>query len=191
MPQILPGFAVFAISCAAFAQQPQPAGFSMTDPQLLVVLNGISQHAAKIEPMLQEVRPNEWIPKGAPDTYVAQLTSTRQQLQSIQNEMSALAQHPDRISDCMKAIFRVEALHHTLDSLLGGLRKYQNPPLADLIESVAAEDRGDLERLQQYVLELANEKEEQFRVVDREAQRCRATLSRQPAEPARPSRRTP
>jgi hypothetical protein len=46
---------------------------------------------------------------------------------------------------------------------------------------VAAEDRSDLDRLQRWVLELAAAKDAQFDLVDREAQRCRATLSRQPA----------
>jgi hypothetical protein len=64
---------------------------------------------------------------------------------------------------------------------MGGLRRYQNPALAELIESVAAEDQSQLDRLEQYVLELAGEKDRQYAVVDREAQRCRATLSREPA----------
>lgn len=172
------------------AQQP-PAGAPLpTDQEIAAIFNGISQHAARIEPMLEQLRPNEWVAKGAPDTYVAQWNSTRAQIRAVQSDMSALAQHPDRMTDCMKALFRVEASHQVLGSLMGGLRRYQNPALADLIESVAAEDRGDLERFQQYLLTLAGEKEQQFTVVDREAQRCRATLSRQPAEPARPGRRS-
>ena len=87
------------------------------------------------------------------------------------------------------AVHRVEAAHQLLGSLMGGLRRYQNPALADLIESVAAEDHSDVERLQQYLLDLDGAKEQQFEVVDREAQRCRGMLSRQPAE--RPVRKTP
>ena len=73
---------------------------------------------------------------------------------------------------------------------MGGLRRYQNAPLADLIESVASEDRGDLEKLQNYILDLANQKEQEFLVVDHEAQRCRATISREPA-PGKNVRRGP
>ena len=73
--------------------------------------------------------------------------------------------------------------HRSLDTLLGGLRKYQNPALADLIQSVAAEDQEDLGKLQDYLLELANQKEQEYLVVDHEAQRCRAILSREPATP--------
>jgi hypothetical protein len=174
----------FFLCCgAAFCQQ------AMTDQQILAIFSGISQHAASLAPMLEQVRPDDWIAKGASDTYAAQLASTRQGIAAIQSDMQALAQHPDGLSDGLKALFRVEAVHQLLSSLMGGLRRYQNPALADLIESVAAEDRADLDNMQQYLLQLASDKEEQFAVVDKEAQRCRATLSRQPAPPASPNRR--
>jgi hypothetical protein len=177
-------FPAFFLCCgAAFCQQ------TVTDPQILTVFSGISQHAAQLEPMLGQVRPNDWIVKGASDTYAAQLTSSLQGIAAIQIDMAALAQHPDRMSDCLKALFRVYAVHQVLDSLMGGLRKYQNPALADLIESVAAEDRADIDRLQQYILETEGDKEEQLTVMDKEAQRCRAILSRQPAAAPAPQNR--
>jgi uncharacterized protein HemY len=67
---------------------------------------------------------------------------------------------------------------------MGAVRRYQNPALADLIEAVAAEDQGDIDRMQQYLVELAAEKERQLDVVNTEAQRCRGLLSQQPAKPA-------
>jgi hypothetical protein len=172
--------AVLPVFWFARAQQQTtapPAG----DAQIAAVFSRISQHTARLDPMLQQVRAAEWVAKGAPETYTAQLNSSRQQIQAIQTDMASLAQHPDRMQDCMRALFRVQAFHHTLDSLMGGLRKYQNPALADLIQSVAAEDQAELDRLETYVLDLADQKEREFRVVDSEAQRCRGTLSREPA----------
>ena len=176
--------APFLLAGAAFSQQP-PAPPAIADPEIVAVFNGISLHASRIEPMLQQLRPNDWVAKGAPDTYVAQWNSTIEQLHAIQSDMSALAQRPDQMTECMKALFRVQASHQALNSLMGGLRRYQNPALAELIESVAAEDQSQLDRLEQYVLELAGEKDRQYAVVDREAQRCRATLSREPAPATR------
>jgi ABC-type transporter Mla subunit MlaD len=161
----------------------------MNDQQIVAVLNGISQHAAKLGPMLEQVRPTDWVAKGAPDTYRSQLASTLQGIASIQIDMQTLAQHPDHMSDGLKALFRVQAMHQVLNSLMGGLRKYQNPALADLIESVAAEDSPDLENLQQYLLQVAVDKEDQLNVEDKEAQRCRSILSKQPATPATPANR--
>lgn len=168
---------------SAFSQQPP-------DPQVVAIFDGISQHAARIEPMLEQLKPNDWVAKGAPDTYVTQWNSTLEQLKAIQNDMSALAQHPDQMTECMRALFRVQASHQALDSLMQGLRRYQNPALAELIESVSAEDQSNIDRLEQYVLKLSGEKDQQYAVVDSEAQRCRATLSRQPAENTRTKNRT-
>lgn len=175
--------ATLLLSCGAFAQQ-QP------DPQIVAIFNGISQRAARIEPMLQQLRPNEWVAKGAPDTYVTQWNSELQQLHAIEGDMTALAQHPDQMTECIKALFRVQAYRQALNSLLEGLRRYQNPPLAELIESVAAEDQSNIDRLEQYVLDLASEKDQQYAVVDAEAQRCRAALSRQPADTSKTKNRT-
>jgi len=71
------------------------------------------------------------------------------------------------------------------------LRKYQNPALADLISAVAAEDQTYQDRLQYYLIQLASDREAQFKsqydLVDKEAQRCRGMLSKQPP-PATPAR---
>jgi hypothetical protein len=175
---------VAAFSQLAIAQQPA------ADPQIVAAFNGISAHAARIEPMLQQLRPNDWVAKGAPDTYVTQFNSAIEQIHAIQSDMSALAQHPEQMTECMKALFRVQSSHRTLISLMEGLRRWQNPALAELIESVAAEDQADLDHLEQYVLQLASEKDQQYAVVDSEAQRCRATLSRQPADTTKTNKRT-
>jgi len=163
-------------ACRVDVQAQQPA-----EPQVLDAFHAIAQHAARLLPMLDQVRAKEWVAQGAPETYVAQVDSARQQIRAIGTEMEALTQHSDHMQECMRGLFRVQAFHGALESLLGGLRKYQNPALADLIQSVAAEDQRDNEKLQTYVLELADEKEQEFQVVDHEAQRCRATLSKQPA----------
>jgi hypothetical protein len=170
------------ISLPVFAQQPG-ATASFNEAQIAAIYGGIAKHAARLEPMLGQVRPADWVAKGAPDTYVTQFNRTIGEIREIQTEMAALAQQPGQMSATMKALFRVQTTHQLLGSLMGGLRKYQNPALADLIEAVAAEDQGELTQLQQYLVELASDKDEQFRLVDSEAQRCRAALSRQPAPP--------
>jgi len=181
--------AALIFPCGAFAQQASPPP-GMTDEEIAAIFSRLSQKAARIEPMLEQLHPQDWIAKGAPDTYLTQWNSTREQFRAIQNDMSALAQHPERLTESMKALFRVQSTNQTLDSLMGGARKYQNPALADLIEAVAAEANGDIDRFQKHLVELADEKEQQFTVVDREAQRCRATLSRQPAPPPGTNRKS-
>jgi hypothetical protein len=184
------------LSAGAWAQQagPQPA-LPMTDEEVAAVFNRLSQGAVRMQPMLDQLHPTDWIAKGAPDTYLAQWTSVREQYHAIQSDMSDLAQGirnqtPERLTESMKALFRMQSAQSVLGSLMGGVRKYQNPALADVIESVAAEATGDIDRLEKHLVELADEKEQQYTVVDHEAQRCRATLSRQPAAPAGTSRKS-
>jgi len=167
-------------SCVLFAAMAVPAQQPFEAP-IIATFQRISQHAGRLAPMLAQVRSEEWVAKGAPDTYVAQLASTRRQLDAIVADMSSLSARPEQMQECMKGLFRIQAFHRSLDSLMGGLRKYQNPALADLIQSVAAEDQSDLDQIQTWVLDLANEKEQEYKVVDREAQRCRAILSKDPA----------
>lgn len=178
-----------ALPQQATAQQPAPMQHPIEDEDIAMTFNDISQRASRIEPMLEQLHPSDWIAKGAPETYLAQWNSILQQFRAIQGDMAALAQHPGQLSDSVKALFRLQSTHVVLDSLMGGTRKYQNPALADLIESVASENNADVDRLERYVLQLADAKDQQFVVVDREAQRCRSTLSRQPAESARPVRK--
>jgi hypothetical protein len=175
--------ATLIFSCSAFCQQ------SMSDEEVAAIFSRISQRAARIEPMLEQLHPNDWIAKGAPDTYLSQWDSIRRQFTAIESDMSDLTRHPDRLTDSMNALFRMQATHLALGSLMGGVRKYQNPALADLIESVAAEASGDIDRFEKHLLEMSTEKERQFTLVDREAQRCRANLSRQPAAPAGANRK--
>ena len=56
-------FLVCLMCCAAFSQQ------STADPQIVATFNGISTHAARIEPMLQQLRPNDWVAKGGGPRY--------------------------------------------------------------------------------------------------------------------------
>jgi Asp-tRNA(Asn)/Glu-tRNA(Gln) amidotransferase B subunit len=170
--------ATLLFSCAAFSQQqsPQAAAPRMTDQQIQSIFTGISKHTARIEPMIQQLHPAEWVEKGAPATYVAQWNSTIEQLNAIQTEMSALAQRPDQLIELMKALFRVQASQKVVASLMEGLRRYQNPALAELIESVAAEDQSSLDNFERYIVELANDRQQQFDVFEHEAERCRSTL---------------
>jgi hypothetical protein len=57
--------------------------------------------------------------------------------------------------------------------------------MADLLNSAVAENAGNRDRLQDYILELAKAKEQEFHVADQEAQRCRQSLSRDRAAPGK------
>ncbi len=77
--------------------------------------------------------------------------------------------------------FRAQSLETGIDSLIDGVRKYQNPAVGDLLASVLGENSSNRDKLRQYITDLAANNEQEFQVVDKEAQRCRGILNRQPA----------
>ena len=174
----------FFVVLAGSALAQDAAIIPIADDEIAMTFTKISQRAGRIEPMVQQLRPADWLNKGAPDTYVSQWNSILAQYRAVQAEMSALAQHPAQITVTMKALFRLQAIHPLMDSLMGGTRKYQNPALADSIESVAAENVADIDKIERYLMQIAGDREQEFTIVDHEAQRCRAVLSKQPANPA-------
>ena len=166
----------------------EPVAAIAGDQQTIALYGRIADYATRLAPMLDQMKTADWIVKGASETYGQQARSAATQLRAVQQDMRELQRNPDKTQDAMKALFRLEAFHRTLDSLLGGLRRYQNPALADLIYSVAAEDTPELQKVQDHILELAAQQEQEYQVVEREAQRCRGAISKQPAPP-RPPRR--
>jgi hypothetical protein len=173
-------FFLILMAAPAFAQQPQFSPPQFSEDELKMLFQQIGGRAARLQPMLEGIHAQEWVAKGAPDAYVSQNKSALEQLAAVQREMAALAQKPDQMAETMRALFRVQAFHRLLATLMGGVRRYQNPAVADLIESVAAQDQSDLDRVEQYLIELAAQKEHELQVMDSEAQRCRGILLKQP-----------
>ena|SRR5579872_4717012 len=169
---------------AARAQQQQAI-------DLRPILDNISAQSKRLIPILEQIDPNVWITaKGAPDQYVHQWRSSQDQLKAILTDTATLSKEPEKLSEALTTYFRVQAVQMMLQSLVEGIRRYQNSALADLLAGVAAEGSGDRERFQQYIVTLATEREEMFGIMDHEAQRCRSVLSNQgvPAQP-RPARK--
>jgi len=174
----------FALS--ARPQAPAPPTRTPLDPTEVAAIAGkISQRSENLKPMFEEVHPEEWVANGAPEAYISQWKSIGEQNGAIETDMAAITQHPDGMQDVMRALFRVHRFDSDLYALLESIRRYQNPALADLMESVASGDQSGVAQLQQYVLDLADEKERQLDIENEEAQRCRASLASQP--PARPA----
>ena len=102
------------------------------------------------------------------------------QLRSIQLVAASLLKDPERLPIALDLFFRYETFDVTLGSLIEGVRRYQNPALADLISGMRTENAGLRQNLKDYMLELAVTKEQEFRIADQEAQRCRTGILKQP-----------
>jgi len=143
-------------------------------------LAAIALHADRLAPFVDQIHPENW--NGAPEGYVAQAKTCRGEIHAVATEARKLDQNPEKLTDALQLWFRIRAMETVLASFSDGLRKYANPPMADMLNSAVAENTGNKDHLQQYILELAAAREQEFRVADQEAQRCRQSISRQPSQ---------
>jgi len=135
-------------------------------------------------PVFDQVDIKGMAQNGVPDTYITQLNESKVQAKALATEAAALANSPEKLSADLSTFFRMQSLEKTLFSIEEGIRKYWNPAVADLLNSQMAENGPNRDRFQRYILDLATTHEQECAVMDREAQRCRGMLARQP--PAAP-----
>jgi hypothetical protein len=145
------------------------------------MIEALGAQAQHLKPIIDQLQPAEWQSKGASETYVAQWNSAQAQLKYLIASTDAFSRQPERLPLGLDAYFRMQAMDTALGSLVEGVRTYQNPALASIMQSVIAENSTNRDRLRQYLQDLATQKEQEFEVADREAQRCRAAMLQQPA----------
>jgi hypothetical protein len=151
----------------------------------------MASDVGRIEDLLRRVRPNDWIEKGAPEAYIQQLESSRTSMQILVAATEKVAKDPERLSATLDALFRMDRMDLLLGSLQAGVRRYQGPSLADDIVRFMTDNARHRDMLRQHSLELAAARENELKIIDAEAQRCRTELSRknepetQPKPPVR------
>jgi hypothetical protein len=156
-----------------------PSGGVNSEWDIRTMLSSLDARARQLAPMLDQLKPADWVKSGAPQAYVGQWTAAKNELSYLLGATQILAKNPEQLPVAIDTLFRMQALDSTLGSVIEGTRKYQNPAIADLVQAIANENDQNRDRLKQYVLDLASEKEHELQVMDAEAQRCRASLSNQ------------
>lgn len=141
-------------------------------------LTALAEHAGRFQPVLEKIDVGAW--KDAPAGYAGQLDRVRAEIGYLITTVQSLARQPERLTLALDAYFRMNSVDQMLRSLEAGIRKYQNPAVADILQDLMAQETADREQLRQYIVDLAADREIQFRAADEEAQRCRTSLSRQP-----------
>ena len=173
-------FAWFLFCCTSFAQTAVPGGV-LEQWEVQALLKNLEMQAKHLDPVIQQVTPEQWVQKGAPDTYISQTSHSQADLKYLIASSDALLKQPDRLTLALDTYFRMLALEKILGPVMEGARKYQSPELATQIQNILNENGANRDKLRQYVQDLASEKEQEFTVADREAQRCRGMLMSQPA----------
>lgn len=144
------------------------------------VLKEIAAHAKRLVAALDKIDPGAWVEKGAPEAYKSQWKSTRAQAGALAGDATELSTNPERLSLALQTFFRMQSIEFTAASLAEGVRRYQNPALAEMLIGLVGENGGNRERFQRYIVDLAAQREQEYQIMDYEAQRCRGMLAKQP-----------
>jgi len=142
------------------------------------MVESIASQSARFQPLVTAIDPKPWVAKGAPEAYVQQWESAKAQAEAVKLSSDNLVREPARLTAALDTLFRLQNLEVSLTSLIDGVRRYQNPALADLLRSVLSENSSSRQQLRQYLVDLAAVKEQEFKVMEDEAQRCRTTVNR-------------
>ena len=169
---------LLTIACAsAQTQTASPEGVA-SEWDVKAKMAAMASDVARVEDLLARVRPKEWVEKGAPDAYLQQLQSSKTSMQLLIAATEKVAKDPEKLSASLDALFRMDSMDLFLQSLKDGVRKYQGPSLADDIARFIADNSRHRDMLRQHSVELAAARENDLKVINSEAQRCRTELSR-------------
>ena len=185
-------FLACASAFALAAQQPrQTAPAGLESPwDLRKTLAALVQDNEQLKSSVAQLNAQEWYErKGAPSTYVLQWTTAQRQVNDVVIAARLLSQNTENLSLGLDAYFRLEALETTARSLDEGAHKYADRAIADKLSELIAHNFSNRERFRDYLRDLASSKEQDFKIADAEAQRCRAIISKEPAAVSRRSKR--
>ena len=195
MRTLLCGLLIAAASIAPAQQSTQPASAGPqagveTEWDLRKLLDALVAGAARLKPLMDQVNPQNWADKQGAANYLPQWKSAQNEIQYLTHSTQELAKEPERLTLALETYFRLQAIQNAIGSLNEGVRTYQNPAVADLLQGAVAENSTNRERLKAYITELAQTKEQELKIMDKEAQRCRGMLTRQPTPaPSKPGRK--
>jgi hypothetical protein len=171
------------------AQQPNTSVSPVWDVR--TDMTNLAAQIKRLQPMVEKIQPEKWVAQGAPSAYVKQMASLQTGMQYLLGSCEKLAHEPERLTAALDAYFRMQYVEVLINSLREGVRKYQSPDLAEILNGLVTETSNNKEKLRTHIVDLAAVREQEFAVMDQEAQRCRGMLSRIPLDPPPGAKRTP
>jgi hypothetical protein len=153
------------------------------------ILAALVKDNEQLRSLIAQLNPQQWYDqKGAPSTYILQWTTAQRQVNDVVIASRLLSQNTESLSQALNTYFRLEALETSARSLDEGARKYADRAIADKLGELIARDFSNRERFRDYLKDLASSKEQDFKIADAEAQRCRGMISKEAPVGARTKR---
>lgn len=155
--------------------------------QMLAALNA---QIAKMQPVLENMHPQQWLDNGAPPAYVGLYQNTRTRMDDVIRAVKNLSQQTDSLSAALDTYFRMEALETSARSVYDCVKKYGERTSAEQLSAVISQNFENRKKFRDYLRDLSTEREQEFKIADEEAQRCRGMISREsPAPSSRTNKR--
>ena len=173
--------AILVFSSVLLAQRPN-VGLS-PEWDIRKDVTALAGQIRQLQPMVNNIKPETWISQGAPSAYVKQMVSLQAGMQYLLGSLEKVGKEPERLTAALDAYFRIESVETLIDSLRAGVRKYQSPDLAEILNGLLTASFNNKEKLRAHIVDLASLREQEMSVMDQEAQRCRGMLSRIPLDP--------
>ncbi len=186
-----PAWMCLAQQQPAMNQQKAQAESGLENPwDVRSIITSINKDAAKLRPLLAQLNPQQWYDqKGAPSTYILQLQTAQRQVNDIDVTTKMLSEKTEDLALALDEYFRLEALDFSARSLAEGARKYGPRGQADQLDALVAGNFANRQGLRQYLKDLSTSLEQNFKIADQEAQRCRGIISKEPAAGASRTRK--
>jgi hypothetical protein len=165
------------IGCSASAQQ-QPVGLE-TPWDVQKILADLTAQTSQLKSLLAQLNPQQWVDKGASSTYILQWQTAQRQLSDVLVSTQRLSQKTESLSPALDTYFRFEALEVSIRSLDEGAQRYGTRATADKLGAYVARCFDSRQRLRDYLEDLAASTEQNFKIADEEAQRCRGIISKE------------
>jgi hypothetical protein len=176
------GFRVFAhIAFLLLAAQPpaaSPEAGLLPDWELKPRAAKLAEGLERVRPLLERLQPERWTAAGAPKQYEQQYRDCLETLNYVLDAAARLGERPNRLTVAVETMVRLETFVNLARSLSEAVRRYQNPAVADLLDSELAAS-SDREWLRRHVLELSAVREREWETAEQEAQRCREQTLKQ------------
>jgi len=170
-----------ALSSILLAQKPTAGVSPVWD--IRQDMTALAAQIRDLQPYIDHIKPETWISQGAPSTYVKQMVSLQSGIQYLLGSTEKVAKEPERLTVALDAYFRIQYVETLLESIRQGVRKYQSPDLAEILNRLMTTSSNSKEKLRMHIVDLASLREQEMSVMDQEAQRCRGMLSRIPPDP--------
>ena len=163
------------------SQQAQEQAGLENSWDLRTILDGLSKDDQQLAADIALLKPQQWFDqKGAPSTYILQWQLAQQQTKDATTSAGMLMQHTEDLAQGLDLYFRLEALDVTARSLAEAASRYADRQTAQKLKAQLAQNFTQRERFRDYLKDLATSMQQNFKIADAEAQRCRGMISMEP-----------